>query len=382
VIDGRIGVNLLWLVPGVVGGSEEYTVRLLASYARVQRRGPELVLFVNGSLRAAHPGLTAAYRTIEAPIGGSHKSLRVAAEATWLGRQARAEGIDLMHHMGGNMLRTNPPGMVTLHDLQPFAHPSHFSPLKRGYLERTVPTALQRAVLVVVLSQHTRHDVVERIGVPADRILLVPPGLDRLDQAHDPAEAARVRWTYDLDSRPFFIYPGITYAHKNHETLARAFARLAATHPEPLLALSGGVAEAEGSLRATIDDLGIADRVRRLGRIPRRDLDILMAEATALTFPSTYEGFGIPVLEAMSRRCPVIVSTATALPEIAGGAGLFVAPDDVEGWAAAMAGLLDDPAERARLAELGYQRAADFSWERSTDALWAAYQLGLERIRP
>jgi glycosyltransferase involved in cell wall biosynthesis len=381
VTDGRVGVNLLWLVPGVVGGSEEYTVRLLASYARARPDGPEVVLFVNRSFRAAHPGIVAAYPTIMAPVQGSQKSLRVAAEATWLSRRARAERIDLVHHMGGNMLRTTPPGMVTLHDLQPFAHPDHFSPLKRGYLEMTVPSALRRAVLVAVLSQHTREDVVTRMGVPGERIVLVPPGLDRPDPAFDPDEIARVRWTYDLGDRPFFVYPGITYPHKNHWALVEAFGRVAATDPEPLLALSGGVAGAEEALRVQIDELGLSDRVRRLGRIPRRHLDVLLAEATALAFPSTYEGFGIPVLEAMSRGCPVIASTATALPEIAGDAAIYVDPDDIDGWAAALRTLLDDPARRADLAERGYRRAADFSWERSTEALRQAYEIALERVR-
>ncbi len=132
-------------------------------------------------------------------------------------------------------------------------------------------------------------------------------------------------------------------------------------------------------MRSQIDALGISARVRRLGRVPRRDLDVLMADAMALAFPSTYEGFGIPVLEAMSRRCPVIVSTSTALPEIAGDAALLVDPDDIEGWVAAMRLLLDDPVRRAELIDRGYRRAGDFSWERSSQALTDAYRIALER---
>jgi len=380
--EPRLGANLLWLVPGVVGGSEDYTVRLLDSYARHDDRARDMTLFVNRAFPRAHPGLMDAYRTVVAPVAGPTKVVRVGAEATWLSRRARLEGVALMHHMGGNMLRSRPPGMVTIHDLQPFAHPEHFSRRKGGYLGLTVPSALRRAVLVVTLTEHTRADVVERMGVPHERILLVPPGVDQVQAPPSPAEVERVRATYALGPRPYFVYPAITYPHKNHLTLARAFAQVAASYPEPLLVLTGGGAQAEDSLRAEIGALGVGPRVRRLGRIPRRDLDVLISDAVALAFPSSYEGFGIPVLEAMSRHCPVIASTATALPEVVGRAGVLVEPYDVEGWATAMSGLLADPDQRRRLGELGYQRAGEFSWDRSVRALAAAYEAALEAIAP
>jgi glycosyltransferase involved in cell wall biosynthesis len=371
----RLGANLLWLVPGVVGGSEDYTVRLLDSFARVADGGSQLTLFVNRSFPAAHPGLVQSYPTVLAPVSGSNKALRVGAEASWLAHRAKAEGVDLLHHMGGNLLRARPPGIVTIHDLQPFAHPEHFSRRKGGYLGLTVPSALRRSVLVITLTEHARQDVHERMGIPHDDILLVPPGVDQVTDPPAPDELARVRQAYDIGSRPYFVYPAITYPHKNHLTLVRAFAQVAASHPDPLLVLTGGTAQAEEPLRAEIEALRLDDRVRRLGRIPRRDLDVLISGAVALTFPSTYEGFGIPVLEAMSRHCPVIASTATALPEVVGSAGILVDPFDVDGWTAALDQLLDDPGRRAGLAELGFERAGQFSWERSVGALVRAYQV-------
>jgi alpha-1,3-rhamnosyl/mannosyltransferase len=377
----RIAANLLWLVPGVVGGSEDYTVRLLAAYARAAEGGdPGITLFVNSSFRAAHPGLVAAFPVVEAPVTGARKPARVAIEATWLARQARTNGIDLVHHMGGNMLRTRPPGMVTIHDLQPFAHPRNFSRLKQVYLRSTVPRAVRQAVIVVTLTEHTRHDVVDRMGVSPDRIFVVPPGIARGDSPRNAEDEARVRNAYALGDRPYFIYPTITYPHKNHLTLVRAFAELAAREPDPLLMLPAGAAGAEAALQSEIDALRIRSRIRRPGRIPRRDLDVLIDGATALAFPSSYEGFGIPVLEAMSRRCPVIASTATALPEVVGDAGLLVDPDDTDGWADAMQRMLDEPNLRSELAERGYARAGEFSWERSVEALRAAYDVAFDRI--
>jgi len=209
---------------------------------------------------------------------------------------------------------------------------------------------------------------------------VVPPGITLGESTRDAAEEERVRAEYQLGTSPYFIYPTITYPHKNHLTLVRAFARLAASDPEPLLVLPAGPAGAEAALQREIDQLRIRRRIRRLGRIPRRDLDALIDSATALAFPSSYEGFGIPVLEAMSRRCPVIASTATALPEVVGDAGLLVDPYDTDGWVAAMRLLLDDPIERAELAERGYERAGEFSWQRSSEALTAAYDAAFDRI--
>jgi glycosyltransferase involved in cell wall biosynthesis len=378
----RIGANLLWLVPGVVGGSEDYTVRLLAAYARDAGSDDGITLFVNSSFRDAHPDLVAAFPVVEAPVAGARKSARVAAEATWLARETRATGMDLVHHMGGNMLRTRPPGIVTIHDLQPFAHPRNFSRLKQVYLRSTVPRALRQAVIVVTLTEHTRHDVVDRMGVAPERIFVVPPGIRRGDAPRDADDEARVRHAYALGERPYFIYPTITYPHKNHLTLVRAFARLAAREPDPLLVLPAGAAGAEGTMQAEIDALRVRSRIRRPGRIPRRDLDVLIDGATALAFPSSYEGFGIPVLEAMSRRCPVIASTATALPEVVGDAGLLVDPYDTDGWVDAMQRMLDEPDLRASLIERGYARAGEFSWERSVEALGAAYDVAFDRMPP
>jgi glycosyltransferase involved in cell wall biosynthesis len=376
----RLGANLLWLVPGVVGGSEDYTVRLLDSLARSDQGDVDLTLFVNRSFPRAHPGLMERYPTVVAPVGGQNKAVRVSAEASWLSRRARAEGIDLLHHMGGNMLRSRPPGLVTIHDLQPFAHPEHFSRGKGGYLALTVPSALRRAVLVVTLTEHARNDVVERMSIDRDRILLVPPGIGRVAEPPSAAEVARMRDVYGIGSRPYFLYPAITYPHKNHLTLVRAFAQVAARHPDAALVLTGGAARAEEPLRAEIDALRLESRVRRLGRIPRRDLDVLIGGAAALAFPSSYEGFGIPVLEAMGRHCPVIASSATALPEVVGDAGILVDPYDVDGWAEAMIDLLEDEARGRELGELGYERAGQFTWERSVQALSEAYRVALSSL--
>jgi alpha-1,3-rhamnosyl/mannosyltransferase len=158
----------------------------------------------------------------------------------------------------------------------------------------------------------------------------------------------------------------------------RAFAKLLKRHPDVTLVLTGARGSTEVRVAAEIRSLGIQNRVRRLGYVPSADLDALYHEAVGLTFPSRFEGFGAPVLEAMSRNCPVIAADATALPEVVGDAGLLVSPDNPDEWCDAMADILEDEEMRSRLSKLGTERAAGFTWNRSADVLEDAYRYALE----
>jgi alpha-1,3-rhamnosyl/mannosyltransferase len=231
---------------------------------------------------------------------------------------------------------------------------------------------------VVTPSDNARQQVIHRLGVPADRVRTVPHGIAPVGPPASADQILAVRQRHGLDgAKPFFLYPAITHPHKNHLLLVRAFARVAAQHPEVALVLTGGEGGAEVSIRSLIGSLDLSSRVRRLGRIPRADLDVLLQSAVALTFPSRFEGFGAPVLEAMAYGCPVIAADVTALPEVIGDAGVLVGPDDIEGWARAMLGLLADDHRRAELAAAGRARAEAFTWERAAGALAEAYRQAL-----
>lgn len=367
----RVGVDLLFLRPGEVGGSEEYTVRGLTALARRAPDDLELTLFVLEAFPDAHPELAAALPTVVLRSSGRPRPLRVAAESTWLA--ARTRGLDVVHFAGGTMpaVRTAP-GVLTIHDLQPFELPENFTWLKRTFLQVAVPRSARAARLVCTPSATARRSVVQLLGVDPARARVVPHGIDPApdaSQGHD--EHAGVEQRYGLTA-PFFLFPAITYAHKDHSTAVRALAAMA--DREALLVLTGGEGPAEAGLRDVIAEAGVGPRVRRLGRVPRDDLDALYRRAVALVFPSRYEGFGNPVAEAMSHGCPVLATDATSLPEVVGEAGVLLAPGDVAGWAGAMDALLQDPEERSRLAAAGRRRAADWTWDRTAEALEAAYR--------
>jgi alpha-1,3-rhamnosyl/mannosyltransferase len=364
-----VAVNLLWCVPGVVGGSEQYLVRqLLGLAAQPSRFVP--TLYCLSSFVAAHPELASSFAMNAAPIGGASRPARVVAEHTWLHRRTRHA--DVVHHGGG----TTPaigrrPIVLTIHDLQYRTYPQYFTTTKRRYLERVIPYSVGRAAVVTVPTEYVRTTVIEAFGVDPRRVVVVPHGVEPSLGVDSPA-ASDLRRRYGLGSGPLIVYPAMTHPHKNHRFLLELMARHW-TDPDLRLVLVGGRGAAEAEVAADIERHGLGARVIRPGRVPDADRDGLIAAADALVFPSEYEGFGAPAVEAMAMGIPVICSDQPALAEVVGGAGL-VLPLDLDAWA----GALDAVAARSEeLRSAGRSRARAFTTEHSGAALARAYDLAL-----
>ena len=367
----RVGCNLLWLVPGAVGGSETAIVALLRELGRQQPADLDVSLYALDAFAAEYPDLAQRFPTRAIPLTGRLKPLRVAAENTWLAAQARQDGLDLVHHLNAVLpLVRRTPGIVTVHDLQPFDMAANFHAAKRVYLHRSVPRSVRGARLVLTPSEFVRQGVIDRFGVPPQRVRATRWGVD---PPSTEITVGQVQARYGLPRR-WFVFPAVTWPHKNHEMLVRAFATVAAKEHDVMLVLTGGEAQAEEALRDEITRLGLRGRVRRTGRIPRADLLAIVRGATALTFPSRYEGFGLPVLEAMSLGTPVLAADAASLPEVVGDAGRLIDAGDVDAWGQAMLELLGDGDERERLVAAGRERVGQFSWAATARATVAAYR--------
>ncbi|MDQ3956845.1 MAG: glycosyltransferase family 4 protein [Actinomycetota bacterium] len=379
----KVGINLLWMVPGVVGGSETYTTRLLSGLAEQSSPDLHYTLFTLPQFSAAHPELAEKFDVAFAPVTGQWKSFRVAGENSWLTLQTKLKKVDLIHHAGGTtpLLHTARP-VLTIHDLQYLFYPEYFTRTKLTWLRQLVPRSAEAARLVLTPSEYTRRTVIERLNIDPSVVRVVPHGISPREP-REPVSDLRER--YDLGG-PIFVYPAASYPHKNHLLLLKAFKKLLSVRRDALLVLTGARAymesltakQMEARIDAEITALGIGDSVRRLGFVPSDDLDTLYQEAVATVFPSRFEGFGAPVLEAMSRGCPVVAANATALPEVVGDAGLLVSPDNSDDWCETMSQLLSDDELRARLAKLGPTRAREFTWERSAVILEEAYRHALE----
>lgn len=366
----RVAVNLLWMVPGGVGGSEEYITRQLVALA--DRGLDELTLFVLPGFAAAHPDLASRSQVIVAPVSGRRRDVRVIVESTWLSWRLRRGTFDVTHFAGGTVPigLANRPSVVTVHDIQYVVFPDTFSPLKLRYLRRAVPAAIRRASIIATPSTFVADTIQQAFNVDTERLVVVPNALT--PSVSSPVSLDALRATYGIPGR-FLIYPAITYRHKNHVMLLRAVAPLLAAEPTLRLVLLGGQGPCEERVRDEAVRLGITAQVVRPGRIPAADRDAMYDAATVMAFPSRYEGFGIPVLEAMARGCPVVAANATALPEAVGDAGLLVDPDDVNAWTEAIKRVMDEPSLSAELRARGYRRAAAFTVDRTANALREAY---------
>lgn len=363
----KIAVNLLWCLPGAVGGSEQYLVRQLVGAAALEP-GLQLTLFTTPAFRTAHRADLPGARFVTAPIDGHRRALRIAAEHSWL--YARSGGFQLVQHGGGTAPRlARHPYVLTLHDLQYRTFPQYFSPAKRRYLDAAIPGSAHRAELVTVPSEYVRGSAVRELGLSPDRVMVVPHGYEP-GLLVDRTPADTLRASYGLGDGPVLVYPAMSAPHKNHTFLVDLL-REQWTDPDLRLVLIGGAGLAEEELRGAIaaSPDHVRRRIVRPGRVSDADKNGLIAMAAALVFPSTYEGFGAPLIEAMALGTPFICSDATCLPDVAGDAGI-VAPLDRDAWAAALPEAI---ARHEELAAAGHRRVAAFTSERSGEAVLAAW---------
>ncbi len=344
----RVGLSLLTLVPGISGGSETYARELVRALDRVGRF--EYRVFVP-SIAPDVDGLPAElvpeYRAARSTGGRIVAMTRASISGRRIKR--RFAGVDVLHFPLSVMV---PPvdsraAATTILDLQHELLPQFFSRAELAYRRRVYSWSARRSRIVLTISRHAAGTLVERLGLPEDRVRPIHLGVDH--EVFRPGDESRGE---------FLLYPARSWPHKNHARLFAAFAELRRRHPglELVLAAYEGPAP-EG--------------VRSLGHISREKLVELYRTAAALVFPSLYEGFGQPPLEAMACGCPVACSNVASLPEVVGDAARLFNPSSTEEIVAAVEDVLTDPDPWRRR---GVERAAGFTWEKTAQAHDAVYE--------
>jgi glycosyltransferase involved in cell wall biosynthesis len=261
----------------------------------------------------------------------------------------------------------HPPTVVTIHDLGYHVFPEAHTARRRQELIWTTRWSSRAARQIIAISQATKDDLVRRYGVAAERVSVVHLGVaDVFLRRYAAAQRSALRERLGLQ-RPFALSIGTIQPRKNLLRLLQAFARLIVDGRELDLVLVGRRGWLSEGIVQHAAELGIAQRVHFSGYLADEELVMLLQEAAVFAFPSLYEGFGIPVLEAMAAGCAVVTSTTSSLPEVAGDAALLVDPLDVGAIAGGLAAVIDRPELRQRLQEAGRRRAALFPWQRCAD---------------
>jgi glycosyltransferase involved in cell wall biosynthesis len=354
-----IGISLVTLVPGLSGGSETYArelCRTLAGVGELRYR-----VFVPEIAPDASDGLPSSvvtrYRGSRTMPGRIAAMSLAALHPGPLRRAFELERLDAIHFPLSIMLPPVdfPPAVTTVHDLQHEEHPEFFGRAELAYRRVVYGRTIRRSRMVITVSEHARGMLLDRFGLPPERVRAIHHGIDHA--IFTPSDK--------VSQRKLLLYPARPWRHKNHARLYEAFARLRAARPELRLVLTG-----KGDFGA------LPDGVESRGRVSRNELVELYRQAAALVFPSLYEGFGMPIVEAMACGCPVACSNTTSLPEVAGDAARLFDPQDADDIAAAVDDVLADPEPWVGR---GLERARRYTWEacaRSHDDVYRALSSG------
>jgi len=371
----HVGLNLVFLVPGETGGMEVYARELLPAL-RTEAPNLRLTAFINRELAAAGLDRVDGIDVVTVPVGASNRVEWVRGEQALLPRMAARAGCDVVHSLASTGPITGRFRRVTtVHDLIFRAVPeAHFGVRALG-MRVLVPAAVKRSSRVVADSRSTRDDLLRLYRVPATRVDVVPLGV-RVDPHAPAVDAAEVRRRHDAVGRPLALSVSAKRPHKNLARLIEALALIPGDR-RPVLVLPGYPTPHEAELRARAAALGVADDVRFPAWVSAEELEGLYRAADVLVFPSLYEGFGLPVLEAMARGVPVACSNRSSLPEVAGDAAVLFDPEDPSAIASALGRLLTDREVAERLREAGPRQAAQFTWERTARLTLDAYRSAL-----
>ncbi len=274
-----------------------------------------------------------------------------------------------------------PPGVkgrriAMIHDMAYQSCPATVRRKTRIWLELAMKRSCRHTDQIVTVSQFSKREIVKYLHVPPEKITVVPNAVDHSVYRHDYSEKQiqKVLNRYGVE-KEYFLYLGTMEPRKNLERLLMAYEKLCREKGHvPQLVLAGGDGWKYWGVYERARRMSLGNRILFTGYVAPTDSPLLMCGAVAFVFPSLYEGFGMPPLEAMACKTPVIVSNTSSLPEVVGNAAKLVNPESVEDICAAMREMLEHPQYRVRLAELGWQRAKDYTWEKSAKMLMTLYR--------
>ena len=371
----HVGLNLAFLVPGEIGGMETYTRELIPALVE-ERPDVRFTAFINRVARETGGPWTELMPSVTLPIDARNRVEWVRGEQQYLPRAAARQGIDLVHSLAttapawGDFRR-----VTTVHDLIYKRFPEAHFGLRTLGMRVLVPLAVRRSHRIIAISESTRRDLSDLMGVPAEKVDVVHEGTG-VEPSAEPEPADELRRRHDLGERPVILTLSAKRPVKNLKRLLDAVA-LIEPGQRPVLIAPGYPTPYESELRDHAESAGVAADVRWLDWVADAELEGLYALAGCFVFPSLYEGFGLPVLEAMRRGVPVACSDRSSLPEVAGDAALLFDPEDPRSIADAIERVLGDPAEAELMRAAGRAQAERFTWRATARGTLASYERAL-----
>jgi glycosyltransferase involved in cell wall biosynthesis len=355
-------------------GIGRYTRELLRALSAADPHNHYRLFFASRARPHALPALGPNFHVTALPfhdvwLARAWQRARLPLPVEWL-----TGPLDLFHSPDFTLPPThrNTRTLLTVHDLSFVRDPGSAAPTLLSYLNTVVPRSVRRADHILADSQATKDDLIELYRTPAEKISVLYCGVEpAFRSVADPKILAGVRAKYGLGGAPFIFSVSTLQPRKNYVRLIQAFAQLPAA--EFQLVIAGGRGWLFDSIFAEVERLKLDGRVLFPGFVADADLPALYSAARVFAYPSLYEGFGLPLLEAMACGTPVVASTASCLPEVAGAAALLVPPTDVDGLAAALRRLATDEVLRADFIAKGRARAREFTWERAAQQLLRIY---------
>jgi glycosyltransferase involved in cell wall biosynthesis len=352
-------------------GVSNYTEQLVRHLAQVDREN-QYTIFTTRGLKGDLLALPPNFTVRSSALPTINPRVRVPWEQFVAPVLLRLIGADLYHGVLNVMPLASPvPSVVTIHDLSPFLFPQTFRRVNRTYTRWAIKVACRRAAHLLAVSEYTKSEIMRWLHVPAERITVTYNGVAERFRPQDAAAVAELRRRAGLPER-FILFVGTLEPRKNLPALLEAYARIAGD-TDAALVIGGGKGWLYDEIFARAEQLNLGQRLHFAGFIPDEELPLWYAAAELFVLPSLYEGFGIPVLEAMACGTPVVTTTSSSLPEVAGDAALTVPPTDIDAMADAMLRLLQQPELRAELIERGVEQAARFTWESTAQRTLGVY---------